>query len=401
MIPNDAITQWRSIILPTLSLLLPALLALVPPPLLAQTESLQLNGIAIHSKLRRDIYIGALYVTVPSGNADDLMQSEQHKRLVLRVLASRWTDRSFQQHWTQALLINNDEEALATHAESIIRFTEVIGGDLQSGDEVVIDKPMAGPMTLAVNGVELFSLAQKQNSFFRLLLSGWIGPRPPASNFKRDILVAPRDSNDLLAIFNGLVPAAGRAATIAGWLGPEQEEQQEGPPPAVVEAQSNEEAEQTSSEQAQAEQEAARRAAEEAARQRAAEEAAKQAAEEARLAEEARIAEEKRQAKEIAERNAGLKLLYRSNVMKLVYQQVVYPNRAVDRNQEGSVTLKVTLNRDGELAETELDEASEYGLLNQAALKAVRRAAPFPAAPDALPDEQLELLIPVRFQIPR
>lgn len=360
-----------------------ALLLLFLHPVTVHAQEMQLNGIAIHSELRTDFYIGALYTSVPKSNADELLNSEQDRRMVLRILASRWSARSFDQHWTQSILINNESEDLSRFADTVLDFTGILGGKLVSGDEIILDNPLGKGLTLSVNGVELMQVAEpaQGSAFFNLLLNSWVGARPPSSNFKQDILQAPADAGDLLAIFDGLTPADDRLATIQGWSAEEEPEPAPQPTPGTAEP-------------AQPRGPTPQQIA--AARAKAAEEAAAAAAAE----EAARLAEQARLAKEVEELAAGLTLLYRSNVMKLIYSRVVYPGRAIDRNQEGTVQLTVRLKKDGELIEASLAEESEYSLLNRAALKAVSDAAPFPAAPEKLAEEELVLDIPIRFQIP-
>lgn len=360
-----------------------ALLLLFLHPVTVHSQELQLNGIAIYSELRTDFYIGALYTSVPKNSSDELLNSEQDRRMVLRILASRWSARSFDQHWTQSILINNESEDLSRFADTILDFTGILGGKLVSGDEIILDNPLGKGLTLSVNGVELMQVAEpaQGSAFFNLLLNSWVGARPPSSNFKQDILQAPADAADLLAIFDGLTPADGRLATIQGWSA--EEEPEPAPQPTTA-----------TTEPAQPRGPTPQQIA--AARAKAAEEAAAAAAAE----EAARLAEQARLAKEAEELAAGLTLLYRSNVMKLIYSRVVYPGRAIDRNQEGTVQLTVRLKKDGELIEASLAEESEYSLLNRAALKAVKDAAPFPTAPEKLAEEELVLDIPIRFQIP-
>ena len=64
--------------------------------------------------------------------------------------------------------------------------------------------------------------------------------------------------------------------------------------------------------------------------------------------------------------------------MKKVFGKVVYPRRAIKRERQGKVELLVSLDENGELLEISVDSSSGYGLLDNAASKAVRKAAPFP-----------------------
>lgn len=354
-------------------------------------QDTQLNGMAIHSELRRDIYIGALYAAVPGTASDNLRDSEQDKKMVLKVIASRWSARSFEQHWTQSILINNNEEDLASFADAVLAFTSALGGKLVSGDEVTINSPLGQPLTMSVNGVEVFNLADNGNKFFGLLLDGWIGARPPSSNFKRDILNTPDDIANLQTIFDSLTPSAERIAEVEAWA--------DNPAESAVETEATTQAVAAPPEPS-AEELARRSAARAAAAASAAKAKAEAEAEAAAKAEAERKAEEERIAKEVEQKNAGLRLLYRSNVMKMIYTRVVYPSRAIDRNQEGDVELMVRLKRNGKLIEATINTESKYNLLNKAALRAAEDASPYPPAPEKLTDKEIELVIPIRFNIP-
>jgi TonB family protein len=69
---------------------------------------------------------------------------------------------------------------------------------------------------------------------------------------------------------------------------------------------------------------------------------------------------------------------YVSHIMKKVFGKVVYPRRAIQREREGKVELLVYMDENGELLEVSLDSSSGHGILDTAASKAVRKAAPFP-----------------------
>jgi TonB family protein len=79
---------------------------------------------------------------------------------------------------------------------------------------------------------------------------------------------------------------------------------------------------------------------------------------------------------------------------------VTYPGRARRRNLEGKVVMSATVSRAGELLSVETAEASKYGALNRASEKAIKKASPFPAAPDTLSGESFVLTVPVVFKVP-
>ena len=69
---------------------------------------------------------------------------------------------------------------------------------------------------------------------------------------------------------------------------------------------------------------------------------------------------------------------YVAQVMTKVFSSVVYPRRAVSRSLQGKVALLVELDQTGELLEVSTDASSGHAILDRAAVKAVKDAAPFP-----------------------
>ena len=69
---------------------------------------------------------------------------------------------------------------------------------------------------------------------------------------------------------------------------------------------------------------------------------------------------------------------YVTHIMKKVFGKVVYPRRAIQRERQGKVELLVSVDGNGNLLDVSLDNSSGYDILDSAASKAVRKAAPFP-----------------------
>ena len=96
---------------------------------------------------------------------------------------------------------------------------------------------------------------------------------------------------------------------------------------------------------------------------------------------------------------AGLFRIYRSNLLKKTYQHVIYPESAIDRNQQGDVILKLTISRDGKIQNVNYDKRADFNSLNKAAARAVKNSSPFPAAPKNLHGEFFEVIMPIKFRL--
>jgi protein TonB len=85
-------------------------------------------------------------------------------------------------------------------------------------------------------------------------------------------------------------------------------------------------------------------------------------------------------------------------VRKQVVRNVEYPKRAQKENIEGLVMMRVRIDRSGNLASFELAQSAD-DLLDEAAQKAVKKAAPFPKPNDQLEGSNFEFLIPMVFKL--
>ena len=76
-----------------------------------------------------------------------------------------------------------------------------------------------------------------------------------------------------------------------------------------------------------------------------------------------------------------------------------YPSRARRRGDQGTVILAFTLKRDGSLKEYAIRQSSGSKALDLEVKKLIRRAAPFPAIPANISQEELELSVPISFTL--
>jgi protein TonB len=92
--------------------------------------------------------------------------------------------------------------------------------------------------------------------------------------------------------------------------------------------------------------------------------------------------------------------IFISTVSRMLEQKKIYPQSAIDREQEGKVVVGLTLNREGSLTAANIEEPSPFELLNEAALKTVRAVAKFPAVPALIP-APIHLHVPLIYRIER
>jgi periplasmic protein TonB len=76
-----------------------------------------------------------------------------------------------------------------------------------------------------------------------------------------------------------------------------------------------------------------------------------------------------------------------------------YPSAAQARNERGTAQLAFSLDRQGRVTASRIVHSSGSAALDQETLDLVRRAQPFPPPPVAMPGVQIDLTVPIRFNM--
>ncbi|WP_422367452.1 energy transducer TonB [Pelagibius sp.] len=90
---------------------------------------------------------------------------------------------------------------------------------------------------------------------------------------------------------------------------------------------------------------------------------------------------------------------YSAIVLAWLERHKEYPRGAQQRRQEGVVLLFIAIDREGRVLEARIEQSSGRDVLDQAALDMLERAAPLPPVPDDMPQQRLEMVVPVQFFI--
>ena len=93
----------------------------------------------------------------------------------------------------------------------------------------------------------------------------------------------------------------------------------------------------------------------------------------------------------------GLRGLFTGKVRQQIANAKYYPRIARRRGMEGQPIIAFTLGKQGQLTKVDLVQTSGYQLLDQAALKAVHQAAPYPAIPIELRTDIFQFKLPISF----
>lgn len=93
----------------------------------------------------------------------------------------------------------------------------------------------------------------------------------------------------------------------------------------------------------------------------------------------------------------GLRGLFTGKVRQRIANAKYYPRIARRRGMEGQPIIAFTLDKTGRLMKVDLAQTSGYQLLDQAAVRAVHQAEPYPEIPDELKTDTLHFKLPISF----
>lgn len=146
-------------------------------------KTLVLNGMGIRTKVIVKVYIAGLYLEQKSSDASAILKADTPKQVVMKfvhsVSKSQMSD-AFQEGFN-----DNSPEAAKTLKPDIDRLLAAIE-PLKVGDQMAFTYLPGTGTTMAINGQDKLTIAGP--AFGQLILSLWLGPKPPNSDLKKGLL---------------------------------------------------------------------------------------------------------------------------------------------------------------------------------------------------------------------
>ncbi|WP_237062590.1 MULTISPECIES: TonB family protein [Microbulbifer] len=361
-----------------------------------------LNGLALEQQFNKDRYIAAVYSDTLADSAGVILDENTTRRLEIRVVADSLSARRLRNQWMEAIAINNSGSSLSAQADNMVTFANLFSGRLKKGDQLRIDFDGAsGASTVSLNGIQLGRIEDRK--FFTTLLRSWVGPVPPSTEFREGLLAAGDVDSGLLGRYELLEPTDARVLELseANEENSEEEEQAESgstpetekpkpskpkvaaniPPPSLASV---------AKPKAPATQQPAPASKPEPAQPRPQPKPARKAAQEVEEEEDQPLTADVLLARQI----------YHSMLLRHTYDFLQYPQRALERNQEGSIRIRVTIDPAGRVRDVQTVQASRFNDLNRAAVSAIKSASPYPKVPPALAKNDYEFSVPITFRLP-
>lgn len=378
----------------------------------------QLSGIATHSELGQEQFLAALYSETLSKDADLLLNTQDAKRMELKILAREGiAPRRFTRMWIEGAAINMPAGAMNSHAENMLAFDQLFRGRLEMNDHLIFDfSPQQGTV-IHLNSVHLGTI--ENPAFFDVLLRTWIGNVPLSSGYREALLMEGNIDAALLQRFTHMEPRLSRIAVVQSW-----NETILAAASAASSANSSSDNRGNNSDNN----------ADNNSKKIAAVSSAKSSAPQSgitvtnqsslpaatQVAGAAASTTESTNVSTIAPGAAAVnntgdnaddalsqltaqslvaQQFYISDAMRRIYAQLIYPRRARELQQTGSIKIRIAVDAAGNITALQPLETSEHRLLNQAVESAIKASAPFPPLPPEITAQQLEFAVPITFTL--
>ncbi len=383
------------------------------------------NGVGEFRELGRRVFIGELSTAQPISEAKFLLTQDLPVTMRLRVTSPRVSQRRFLTIWLEGIAVNTKAQEMAAHSANISQFSKMFRGSLHQGDLIEIQYRPGEPLKVVLNDIELGNItSNNKGTFFRILLSSWIGEIPLSSSLKLAVLDPQNIDSELNTEFNALDYGQERSFEVQQWLAMASQLAEET-------VKDTEQAVPVKTKQAQAPAKIASESASQPRPQKSNKEPAVKAGKQDKTSAakpvlamsqsspsvtntekpkgESGLKEEQKKVQRAERANETIELdeysllvrqQYYSQLNHMVLKYQTLPRRAFQKRIEDDVRVIVRIDRSGQLKSVELANASRHSFLNKQAASAVEEAAPFPPLPKEIVEDEFSFSVPFRYRLP-
>ena len=385
---------------------------------LSDGDTLELIGIGMYQELRNDIYIGALFGPQSVTSVEQLKDDNVAKRMSLRFV-SDYSNRKLARHWKERMAMNNPRNQWQPLTREIVGFSKLFKRSLVPGDEINIDHVPGVGTQVYLNGT-LFVTFNK-SGFVDVLLNVWLGNIPPTKAFKTSIRGqdAAQTKSTYIAQYSAFEPVKGRfdadlkpptpvrVATAPPKAQPPAEKPKvtrvakkepakkpptvaqnkpATPPPANTQPKNDGQGSEVAAKPAP----------------KVVDNTPKPETKKPPVQKPAPKKVAKVEPPPVEEDFFDADLItgsYTRDLINSIREHQEYPRKALIKKQEGDVTAKVTIAADGSIVNVEITERSGSRILDKAASRIIKKAAPFQAIPNELKQNEFVFDVPMSFQL--
>ncbi len=152
--------------------------------IVAEGESLSLQGIGLRKKFLFSVYVGGLYLTTPTKDAAAAINADEPKRISMTFLRDVDADnikKAFKEGFE-----TNSPEAAKTQSAKIETFLGLFKEEFKEGETVNITYLPATGVTAEKGGKVLGTVEGAE--FMKAVFTIWLGKNPPSEDLKKGML---------------------------------------------------------------------------------------------------------------------------------------------------------------------------------------------------------------------
>jgi chalcone isomerase-like protein len=146
-------------------------------------KTLVLNGLGLRSEFMVKVYVAGLYLEQKSSDAGAIIKADAPNKIVMQFLHS--ASQSQMANAFKESFNDNTPDAMKTMKPDIDRLLGALE-PMKVGDQMIFTYVPGTGTTFAINGKDKLTIAGA--AFNPVLLSVWLGPKPPTANVKRGML---------------------------------------------------------------------------------------------------------------------------------------------------------------------------------------------------------------------
>jgi len=145
----------------------------------------KLNGVGVRTKVIISVYLGALYLGTPTGDAAAAIAADEPKRIVMHFVHSKVGAAAIREAWRDGFAANS-AAVLPQLKERLERFSGWFDADLLKGEQIVLSYVPGQGTEVAVQG-KVRGVIEGAD-FMKALWSVWLGERPADGGLKKGML---------------------------------------------------------------------------------------------------------------------------------------------------------------------------------------------------------------------
>ena len=145
----------------------------------------RLNGVGVRTKFFVSVYLGALYLATPTGDAAAAVAADEPKRTLLHFVHSKVEAEKIREAWREGFAANAgaDQPQLA---ERLGRFEAWFDQDLLEGEQIVLTYLPGKGTEVSIKGAVRGVI--EGADFMKALWSVWLGEKPVDAGLKKGML---------------------------------------------------------------------------------------------------------------------------------------------------------------------------------------------------------------------